>query len=554
MVAAREGVAAHADTPPGLTEPARGDLYDWRLLRLLALYRLVVAMVLMLGAISGVESLLLSPDQPMRFEQTAIGYFLFALNMLILSLQFTRYFQLQVHLHTLGDILLLGLLIYFTGLEDNGLGPLILIAVAGGSILVGMRTAAFFAAVASLALLLQHFLHYAEFREPGLGYAQVGLLGIVVFAASLLTSYLATRARDNAALAARRGVDLANMQTLNAHIVQRLQVGALVVDGDDRVRLLNDAAWGLLEQPPSQYLPSLQSLSPALHQAVSNWRSHPHPDHDAGNVSLGEGMEIQPRFVGLGEEGGALVFLEDLSGLRARVQEAKLASLGRLTASIAHEIRNPLSAMTHACQLLEEAELQPADRRLLEIIRKQGLRLNGIINSVLGMSRREKPNQDTVLLLKWLADFREELTMQHQLEGLQLDLTGVLETMLVDFDPDHLGQVVNNLVRNAVEHSGRGVGDTVVSLTAGVDARGKPWLDVQDNGKGIATDNAVHLFEPFFSTGSNGTGLGLYVCRELCESNQAKLVLRHGTQQGACFRITFAGPMGRQNQAQEQQR
>ncbi|MEX0731067.1 MAG: ATP-binding protein [Aquisalimonadaceae bacterium] len=525
---------------PVLAHPDSHELYTWRPLRLLAVYRLLVAVILMFGSLSGLDSALLGADQPALFLQFSIGYFLFALLLLVTSLPISKFFVFQVCLHTLGDILILSLLIYAVGLEENGLGPLLLVAVAGGSIMVGLRLAALFAAVASIALLFQHMLHYFRYDQLSVSYTQVGLLGLAMFVGALATSYLAKRARESTALAEKRGVDLANLQALNAHIVQRLHDGAVVVDGNNRIRLLNSAAWALMGRPDHGPEPVLKDLSPSLGATLATWRGNPTISPEA--VHVGEGAEVMPRCIPLGDKGGALLFLEDMAELRAQVQQAKLVSLGRLTASIAHEIRNPLSAITHAGQLLEEAELTSSDRRLLEIIHNQSQRLNGIIDSVLRMSRREQPARDTFVFKAWLREFADELSMQHDLQHLSLNLEDVPGELLVDCDPGHLNQVLNNLIRNAVEHGNMPKTSPTVIVSAGRDNSGRPWVEVRDNGKGISAEHAEHLFEPFFTTASKGTGLGLYLARELCESNQARLALLTTAPVGACFRITFSGP------------
>lgn len=539
--------AGYSSAPQSALMPSTDHaLYTWRPLRLLAVYRLVVAVILTFGSLSGLESFLLDANQPVLFQQASIGYFLFALALLIISLQASHYFVFQVCLHTLGDILILGLLIYAVGLEDNGLVTLLLVAVAGGSIMVGLRLAALFAAVASIVLLFQHLLNYLQLDELGVGYTRVGLLGMAMFVGAIATSYLAKRARESAALAEKRGLDLANLQALNAHIVQRLHDGAVVVDGNDRVRLSNAAARNLMGKPDHGPEPLLESLSPALARALVQWRFNSRARR--GPVSVGDGVEVLPRYIPLGDQGAALIFLEDMTELRAQVQQAKLASLGRLSANIAHEIRNPLSAMTHAGQLLEESELADGDRRLLTIIRKQGQRLNGIIESVQKMSRREQPSRQTFFFKAWMQDFAEDLSLQSELSEVVLHITDVPDDLLVEFDPEHLGQVLNNLVRNAAEHGGTLDASTVVNISAGRDKNGRPWIDVRDKGKGISAKDAEQLFDPFFTTVSKGTGLGLYLCREICESNQARLTLRTIAPVSACFRITFSGPLTGNNE------
>ena len=517
--------------------------HGWRPMRLLAVYRLLVAVIILAGFASGLEPLVIIAGQPTLFLQVALLYFLFALAALLLALQLNSHFRIQVMFQAAGDIGGLLLLIYAAGLGDNALGPLLMVAVAGLATLVSTRLAAFFAAVATLGLLGQQVVFLLHVDGGGAGYSQVGMLGVGIFITALGGNLLARRARESQALAEQRGVDLANQETLNGYIVQRLQDGVIVVDADNTVRLLNAAAWSQLGRPSHSTAPTLANLSSELDATIRAWRHNPQLE-PSPLLPISSGPELQPRLqpLGQGRGGALLIFLEDLSELRAQVQQAKLVSLGRLTASIAHEIRNPLSAIAHAGQLLEESELAAADRRLLQIIHKQSRRLNGIIEDVLRLSRRENPNREIIPLADWLQEFTREIAMQQNLQAARLDISGVPDDITLPFDTNHLTQVLTNLVRNAVEHGGVD-GPTQITFTAGRDAGGRQWLEICDNGRGIPDEAAPHLFEPFFTTATTGTGLGLYLCSELCESNQARLTLRQTDGQGACFRITTSGAL-----------
>ncbi len=520
------------------------ETHGWRPMRLLAVYRLLVAVVVGVGFGSGVEPLAIAAGMPNLFIQGAVGYFLFALVALILALQLNTRFKAQVIFQAVGDITGLLVLIYSAGISDNALGPLLMVAVAGLATLVNTRLAAFFAALATVGLLGQQFLQQMQSGADSFGYTQLGMLGLGIFITALGGNLLARRARESQALAEQRGIDLANQEALNGYIVQRLQDGIIVIDGDSNVRLLNAAAWSQLGRPKHDAEPTLSDLHAQLGDMIRAWRKNPQIEPEV-LAPVNNGPEVQPRLqpLGQGRGGALLIFLEDLSELRAQVQQAKLVSLGRLTASIAHEIRNPLSAMTHAAQLLEEGELSDGDKRLLQIIIKQGARLNGIIEDVLRLSRREQPNREIILLYEWLEEFVREAGLQENLRAVRLDISEVPDDITLPFDGNHLNQVMTNLVRNAVEHGGA-EGPVEVTITAGRDVSGRQWLEICDNGRGIPDDAAAHLFEPFFTTATTGTGLGLYLCSELCESNQARLTLREQEEgRGACFRITSSGAL-----------
>lgn len=517
------------------------ERYTWRPLRLFAYYRVLVALMLSLAFVTGQDTLFIRSEQPVLFLQLAIIYLTVALVALAMAYQLKHFLTLQVGAQTLLDILLLSALIYTTGAQDPGLAVLMLVAVAGGGILVSTRLAALFAALASLTLLFLEFLSQLDAGADTAGYTQVGAFGVALFLVTLAGNLLARGAREGHALAEQRGEDLADQEVLNGHIVQRLHDGVLVLDRSGRVRLMNATAWKLLGQPAQLDAPLLEDLCPPLAAALASWREHPAQEPNPLQATR-KSPELQPRFRVLSDApgGGILIFLEDRAEMNAQVQQAKLASLGRLTASIAHEIRNPLSAMTHAGQLLGEAELDKGDQRLVEIIHRHGKRLNNIVENVLRLSRREQPNQEPVELDGLLDDVRQDINNQPELHPLELRVEGIAHRLVIPFDRGHLHQVLTNLITNAARHARHPERDLFIYLVAGQDARDQPYLDFADNGPGIPDDHRERLFEPFFTTAGDGTGLGLYLCRELCEANHARLSLVQTGNAGTRFRITFA--------------
>jgi two-component system sensor histidine kinase PilS (NtrC family) len=241
--------------------------------------------------------------------------------------------------------------------------------------------------------------------------------------------------------------------------------------------------------------------------------------------------------------GPVLVFLEDASLMNARVQQSKLASLGRLSASIAHEIRNPVGAMSHAGQLLAESEgLSVDDLRLTEIIRTHAERVSHIIENILQLSRRESSRPERFAMRPWLIEFAQEFSRTLELQEGELSVTDVPDDLVVRMDPTHLRQVMWNLCDNAVKYASE-TGGILVELQAGSMQRtGRPFLEVLDQGHGVDPATIDKIFEPFFTDRSGGTGLGLYISRELCELNRATLVYQPRQPGGSIFRIVFADP------------
>ena len=520
------------------------ELSDWRPLRILCGYRVVIAAILLVAFAAGRGNDLFPTLYPELFLVICLVYLILALAAFATAYGQRPGFSLQLHTQILLDIFVIAGLIHASGGLQAGLGVLMVIAVAGGSLLANARMSSFYAAIATLILLFEQALAELAGRAGSDSYTQVALLGLATFATAFAGSALARRARENEALAAQRGLDVADLEVLNNQIVQRLEIGVVALDSDDHVRLLNRTARELLGEVDTLRRPRVEEISPALAAAYRCWRETWTSSIEPLATERG-GQEFVPRFHPLGPQGraGVLIFLENLTQMRAQVQQAKLASLGRLAASIAHEIRNPLGAMMNAAQLLSETQdARPGNRRLVEIIYQQGKRLNTTVENVLQLSRRVPPTRSRVPLGEWLPMFIAEWREQ-QGPGLQqatLEIEGPPVEVL--FDLDHLRQVLDNLGRNAAEQTRYGDEARRIVLRMGRDPNHHPFLEVADNGPGVKPEIRDHLFEPFATGSATGTGLGLHLTRELCEANQARIHLNEEVAAGACFRITFAGP------------
>jgi two-component system sensor histidine kinase PilS (NtrC family) len=327
-----------------------------------------------------------------------------------------------------------------------------------------------------------------------------------------------------------------------------MQTGIMVVDVGDHIRLMNESASTMLDTPATHSGRALQEVSADLHARLQKWRNNNAWSADKFRSSATSPF-IQPRFARLGEtpDSAVLIFLEDMSATAQQAQQLKLASLGQLTASIAHEIRNPLGAISHASQLLHESpDLLQADRRLTQIVLDHSLRMNTIIENVMQLSRRDRAEPVLFDLPSWLEEFRHEYLRSEQVDANELVMHHAGSDIPVRMDPSQLHQVVTNLVNNALRHSAAYPGSPKVELRAGQSSdTHAPYLEIIDHGPGISEAQRDHIFEPFYTTESRGTGLGLYISRELCEGNQARLDYIP-VAEGGCFRITFADPRRKQ--------
>ena len=507
---------------------------DWRILRLLALYRLLLVSVLVILFHSGYSAQVFADLRIAWFYNTCIVYGLAALLLTVPAFYRQPELAWQTHLHFGADVLAVASLAYSAGGVASGLGMLLITPAIGCSLVLSPRMAILQAAAATLALLGEEI--YRQLHEGIISseFTQTGLLGLMLFLSSGAANAVAARARRSEALAERTGSELANLSRLNETIVERMQSGVAVLDSDGRFHLLNAAARAWLHAQPGN---ALAQVSAPLTQALAQWRAGQSQEPQPLSPRAGA-EEVIPRFSHLGTGAGApvLILLESARAVQEQAQQMKLAALGRLSASIAHEIRNPLTAISHAGQLLNESPaLSGEDRKLLEIVQRHGARIDKIVRDILSLSRRDSAAPGALDLAPWLrqatAQYREGREASARLMNPE-----VSEDFRVYFDASHLQQVLGNLWDNCFEHGGDRVS---VNLRAQRLSRGgPPVLEVADDGPGIPPELHERIFEPFFTTAVQGTGLGLYLARELCAYNQARLAYVP-CERGACFRLTF---------------
>ena len=325
---------------------------------------------------------------------------------------------------------------------------------------------------------------------------------------------------------------MARQIKVNELVIRDLEDGVLVVDAEGLVTQFNPQA-GVLMGSGEMAGSYLGRYSTALAQALRKWRQEGKPEDFS---FAAEGRQIRARFVDAGASGGnvTVIYLEDESRIEDRARQVKLAALGRLTANIAHEIRNPLSAIVHAGDLMEEENRAPARARLTRIIRDNAARLDRMVQDVLELNRRDRIQREQLDLRVFLEHCVREIADNEDIpqEEIALDL-GVEAT--VEFDRVHLHQILWNLLRNAWRHSHRKTGSVRLKLLRQAD---RLELHVVDDGEGVPVELQAQLFEPFFTTYSVGTGLGLYIARELCSANDAVLDYVSG-EGGADFRISW---------------
>ena len=520
---------------------------NWRILTTLNAFRFLIAAVLLILFFASGEPHLFGDRFPALFTAGASAYLVFALFFGLVIRQRWVPFNLQAVAHLLVDIAAASVLMYTSGGISSGLGGLLVVFVGAGSIVLPAQLPIILAAIATFGVLGEEL--FTQISGFSANYPAAGLLSAIIFAMALAVRPLAKRIQASEALAAQRGVDLQNLSELNQYIVQHLRESIVVIDSDNQIRLSNGSAARLLGASEPLSGRALSDLSETLADYIRRWRkdselsSHP----EITMLTEKDSARIKAHLAPLGKAGQrtgpALVFLEDASLLNARVQQSKLASLGRLSASIAHEIRNPVGAMSHAAQLLAESPgLAEADKRLTEIIQTHSDRVSHIIDNVLQLSRRESSQPKRLELKPWLVDFAQEFSRTLELQEGEMSVADIPDDIIVRMDHSHLRQVLWNLCDNAVKYASE-TGGILVELHGGPDqGPGRPYLEVRDHGLGIEEASAEKIFEPFYTERSGGTGLGLYISRELCELNRATLLYIDRPGGGSIFRIVFADP------------
>jgi two-component system sensor histidine kinase PilS (NtrC family) len=522
--------------PEGAVAGLRVSDSFWVSLRYFNAYRIVVAGLFFASVLFYQDLLVLGLEDVHLYAVTSALYLAVAIGFQVLLWRAPYNFDAQLTAHIVVDVVAITLLSHASGGIRSGLAVMLLISVAAAGLVSRGSQLLGYAALASIAVLAEQTVQILTGDATLSTYLQPALLSIGYFATALITSQLAQRVITNERVARQRGIELANQLRISELVIQDVQDGVLVVDANGLVRQHNRRVEALL----SRNVPELEQIdgySPALAQALAAWRADTGPSQPT--LTLGDfGRRVRARFVEAGLQDAMLtvIYLEDISKLEEQARQLKLAALGRLTANIAHEIRNPLASVTHAAELLAEENRAPARDRLIRIIHDNARRLDRMVHDVLELNRRDRVQSESVRLAAFVSAFVAEFAPSEGLPdgGVVLDLQA---DPVVECDRVHLNQILWNLVRNAWRHSHGGPGSVRIAVQR---SGGRVELHVVDDGPGVPRDLQPQLFEPFFTTFSAGTGLGLYIARELAAANRATLeYIDHGA--GADFRLAWQG-------------
>lgn len=505
----------------------------WLLLKVFILYRFLLAclfIILFYGRLG--PSLLGSYNSELYINNSLLYLGITVISGIAIVWRLISYgAQAQILIFT--DIIILTLIMHSCGGINSGMGMLLAVSIASGGLTIGGRCAMLFAALASLAIMADQV--YADFNNifQTTAYTYTGMLGASYLAIALGSYLLAKRSEQILQLADRQQQTIFDLEELNRYIIQHLQSGIIISSQNQSIQMANEASLRLVNLP---FVPAhLSDISKSLSLAFGNWLT----DHeqDFALLQFDGQTEIQIRFMILPtrHKDYYMLTLEDIALYNQRLQQSKLASLGRLTASIAHEIRNPLGAISHAGQLLSEnSDLSAQDQRLAEIIKSNSNRVNHIIEDILKLSKRTGSRREKIQLQTWLDHYLNNFCLEHGVNVEAFELSVPDSPLFAFTDPGHLKQIMDNLCHNALKYGNPQAGPINLHCFF---YRQSPCIDVIDNGSPISREHLKHLFEPFFTTSASGTGLGLFISKELAELNQAKLSYHCIENKWNCFRL-----------------
>ena len=516
------------------------DDATWSTLLVFCGYRVVLAALVGIAFAFFNHFFMLGTTQPQVVFPTALSYGIASLALVVPARMREPNLTLQVTAGVVTDVVAIVMLMYASGGVRSGLGVILLVSLAAAGLITRGRLAFFHAAFASIALLLEQTFQVWRFDAAAQDFLQAGLTSAAFFATAGLASTLAQYARTSEQIAEERKIDLANLSQINELVIRDMQDGILVVDGQGRIRQTNPRAVQLLGPLSPGRWPAIGEYAPEIARLLESWRKGSETTFMQLRAPRSAG-ELQVHFVpiGAGETPPTVIFVEDVGRMRAQAQQMKLVALGRLTASIAHEIRNPLSSIGHAAELLEEdGAVGSGGKRLLDIIRGNVFRLDRIVQEVLYLNRRDRAQTEPIEPAAYLAQFAQEFGLVEKIPAEAIDVQVRTRSRML-FDRQHLDQVLWNMVRNAWRHGKQQPGSVRV-IVGPSPAPGRLVLEVLDDGPGVSPEAQAHLFEPFFTTEAQGTGLGLYLARELCEGNGARLEYVDDSG-GGHFRVTLKG-------------
>lgn len=523
-----------------------------RLLRLYACYRLFLSILLLWLVQFDFAPTSLGSDNPSLFSLTASAYI--GVNLVSLPLFYLRRWQpseTALFAMLLIDIIAINLMMHASGGLAGSVGYLLMVTVAASATFLRTLLALSMAAIASFIPVSVSLSEFLLGNGDQSGVVGSGIFGILLFATAVIFIFLTKRLTIVQELAKTEAQAASRLQHLNDLVVNKMLTGIVVFDRAFRIEQLNERASLLLGSVDGQKLlargDSLTRL-PTLVNYYRDWRANPHRQLPTCQAPSSD-IPLQISFSEISGDSfhnnirDTIMFVEDARTLSQHAQQLKNSSLGQLTSSIAHEVRNPLGAISHAAQLLNESRLPEQDQKLVDVVLRHSTRVDKLVRDILQLSRQKTPQIEIINIFDNCLLGKTQLEESKRFDNPCIEIDNSAKSACAPFDSSQLQQVLTNLLENALRHS---------ELHSG-----KPWarikfdyqqdmdlamLKVYDRGLGVSSENRNKIFEPFFTTENQGTGLGLYIARELCEINFATLSYVYKSQSEHYFQIVFSDP------------
>jgi two-component system sensor histidine kinase PilS (NtrC family) len=495
-----------------------------RTIRIINVFRLILSLIFVLFSLYvGQENWGETQDASLFFS-LSLAYSLFSFTLLLVAPLRSSALVFFNPVQIIIDIFFIIFIMHAAGGIQSGLGLLLIITIVTASLISNGRLALFYAAIATIGLLLEQSYQIAKWMLPISGYSQPAMLSLSCFATAWLGYSFAKRMTQSEALASARGIDLENLAQVNALITEEMQDGVIVIDQFLNIHHHNSQAMPLLTRKKVNDEETIKLSDSAIEIAhvFTRWM---HAENISENLIISiNNKELKLRLEPINHDSrlyGAVIFIQDWSQIQSAAQQSKLAALGRLTANIAHEIRNPLSAISHANQLLQEEDFNLQNKRMLQIIADNIQRIDQIIKDVLELNRRDRTNQERLSLHQFILDFYTQFCAVEKIPASHFQIPSFKDNLFIAYDQRHLMQILWNLCKNGWEHSQKQVGSLKLNCTK--NGRAGLNLEIIDDGEGVTEENRNKLFEPFYTTKTTGNGLGLYISRELAEANGSRL-------------------------------
>lgn len=508
-------------TTPTYLIQARGHL--WSSLQVYNLYRFILACMVLLAHQAKLAPELLLVGNQSFFVLSTYGYVSFALFAFYITWKDNLLSKTFSYLAPILDLLFVSVLMQSSGGVTHGMGVLFVIVIIAQTLLnpgYWAIATTFFGCTLLIGLQLYDWIFYPISRASLL---PTLALGLTCISGAFLASRLLKKVTS-------QSLALSTAEELNSLIVSLMQNGVIIIDQQQQTKLINQKAKQLLNLSSN---PNRLENFPEDFQCLFAQKIVPHLSYRLDIQSWGKGQDHA--------QNGQIIFLYDLMEEKKRAQTLKLASLGQLAANLAHEIRNPLSAINQAAQLLAELNQAPQQNRLLEILLDNSKRINTVIKNVLSLSTRALPQAKNINLISWLEDLSEDLYFSYT-NQLHIEKTYPLEPVHIQCDASQLRQVLLNLCENGIRYSLKKNKIATLKIQVSLSKERHKSLihiDIIDNGKGISAECLKHLFEPFYTTERNGSGLGLFVAKELIELNGGQLKFINHFPTGCQFRVTL---------------